>query len=275
MKNFSSLKKNEWQAWAKNFQTFYPPWRPSTERIQIYRQLIKKYVKGNKILVLGATPEIRDMLTKMKFKVTLIDMSPMMVKAMTSLRKTKSKEKIIIHNWLTAKFKDRFDFIIGDSVVNNLHPKQINLFLRQLTKWLSKKGILILQNCVLCRPLPSIKISLDQIIKKLKYHPEYYHNYLNRAHDYQSYWYSTAKNHLNDLGKLEILFNQLYQRSALTKKEFSVMKMGFNSPSMISFYTDKEFQKMLKGYFKVLNTRQEQGHKVHKDFYKIYILTNK
>ncbi len=275
MSTFSSLKKNEWQNYAKTFKGFRPPWKPSSERITIYRKLIKRYVKGNKVLVLGATPEVRDMLARLKFNATLIDISPMMVKAMTSLRRTKSNEKIIIHNWLTAQFKDKFDLILGDSVVNNLHPKQLNTFFKQLTKWMAPQGVLILQNSVLLTPLSSIKISLEQIVKKIKNQPKGYKNYLDKAHDYLAYWYSTAKNHLNDLGKLEILLAQLYQKGILTKKEFFMMKMGFNSPTIISFYQDKEFRKILSRHFIVREVSEESQRRTYKDFYRFYVLNNK
>ena len=79
------------EKWAKTL----PPSRPSRGDLDIYRKLISKYKEKKrpvKALILGATPELRDLLAYFKFEVTVADINPAMIQAMTSLKKSKSRE---------------------------------------------------------------------------------------------------------------------------------------------------------------------------------------
>ena len=260
---------------ALRWKRLQPPWKPSSERIRIYRQLIEKYALGNKALVLDATPEVRDLLAKMKFKVTVWDFSASMVKAMTSLKKMKSQERIIIGDWLTTKLPTKYDLIIGDSAVCNLLPKEYKTFFQRINKLLKDDGIFICQNPVSAKPRQKTKISIQEIINKLRNRPSYYKNYLNSAYDYLQWsFFHTQKNQVN-FGELNEIYRQKFKDGEIIKKEFKLLDFDWSQRFIVSFFDREEFKKILNQYWQIIEETYERKHRVHRDFYQIYVLEKK
>src|SRR3989344_5540770 len=69
------------------------PARPTKDELRIIKEYLKSIrdvsKKGKGMLILGATPEFRDIGHELGFNVTLIDINPKMVKAMRFLMKNK------------------------------------------------------------------------------------------------------------------------------------------------------------------------------------------
>jgi len=275
MKSWDNIKKSEWRIFAKKWRALKPPYKPSRERIDLYRCLIKKYVKGNKVLILGATPEIRDLLAKLKFKVTLLDISLPMVRAMNSLKKTRNKEKIVIGNWLKTKFNEKYDLVIGDSVINNLLPSQYTKFFKQVQKFLKNDGIFIAQGVFLSKPINKHIISIKQIINKAKYRPDYYRIYSNRAYDHLTWSASHIKKHVGNFGTLNEIWRRKLKNEQISKKEFKLLDFNLPKDLTISFFTKKEFEKILCKFWQIIDQTHEKTHRVYKDFYHIYVLKKK
>lgn len=148
------LKKNKfiesWKKFAKKWQKITSPGRPTVAEIKIYENFARPFLKkkGVKILILGATPEIRDMLARYKnTQVTLVDINLDMILAMTSLMKHKSaaeKEIWIRSNWLNAPLpKNYFDLVLGDMVLSNVPFKLQDKFLNNIKSWLRPGGCFI------------------------------------------------------------------------------------------------------------------------------------
>ena len=82
-----------WKKISENWELLSPPARPSKKNILDYEELLLPAIQGvrnPKILVLGATPEIRDFLSKLKnVEVTICDINIEMILAMTKLLKNK------------------------------------------------------------------------------------------------------------------------------------------------------------------------------------------
>lgn len=275
MKSFKKIKKLEWQELASRWKRLQPPWKPSSERIKIYRELLNKYAPGRKTLVLGATPEIRDLLARMKFEVTILDFSPIMVKAMTSLRRIRSKERVVIGDWSTTDISSKYDLIIGDSAVCNLLPQQYHAFFQRVNKFLKNDGILICQNPVLSKSLKKIKISPQEIIDKAKRKPNSYKNYLNKAYDYLRWSFSHTRKHLVNFGELNEIYRQKLKQGEITKKEFNLLDFGLPKEFLLSFFNEKELKKILQCHWRIIKEIYEREHYVYKDFYRIYLLKKK
>ena len=85
--------KENWKELAKAWDAYQPPAKPSVGEIGFFEYEIKNLLAKNKTikaLVLGATPEFRDLLAKYKIDTTLVDVNEDSIKAMTSLMKLKS-----------------------------------------------------------------------------------------------------------------------------------------------------------------------------------------
>lgn len=148
--NVKKLTIVPWQRFAKNWQRLTSPARPSQREIKIYENFAKSFLmkKNVKVLILGATPEIRDMLAKYKnIQVVLVDINLDMALAMTSLmrqKKVAEKEIWLRANWLSAPLPQKyFDVIFGDFVLGNVPFKLQAQFLNNIKSWLKSGGYFI------------------------------------------------------------------------------------------------------------------------------------
>lgn len=169
-----------WKIWNK----IGPPWRPSKKELLWWKKKIvelQKKGKNLKVLVLGSTPEIRDMLSELKIDTTLLDANESMYKAMNRLVKKKNKkEKLVIGNWLDMDKvlgKNKFDFVISDAPHCNLAFKTWPRFFEGLYNILKPGGYFM---------VGSITLEFDerQTIKdlfgKYKKHKKYFRDFKNR-----------------------------------------------------------------------------------------------
>ena len=135
-----------WKKLVKQWKRHTPPGRPSLKDVAVYRKFLKT-VKTNKpkVLVLGATSELRDLLFRLGFTVTVIDLNWDMIMATSSLLKQKnSNEVIIMANWLNMPLKSNYyDAIVGDIVLQNLSDHDQNKFLSEIKRLLKPKGVFI------------------------------------------------------------------------------------------------------------------------------------
>ena len=92
------INKKPFQVFAARWAKTLPPARPAKEDIIIYRRFFNQYKNKNgktKLLILGATPELRDLAASLKFDVTVADFNIEMIRALTPLRKIKSKLSLV------------------------------------------------------------------------------------------------------------------------------------------------------------------------------------
>ncbi|MFH1769927.1 MAG: class I SAM-dependent methyltransferase [archaeon] len=100
--------------------------------------------KNPKVLLLGATPLVRDYLAKLDAEVTLIDLSKKMIKEMTKMCNHKKKENFVAGNWLDMPFKNHeFDVVVGDIVLPNVSIKNTDKFLKEVNRVLKPEGAFI------------------------------------------------------------------------------------------------------------------------------------
>lgn len=103
-----------WNKYSKNWKTRRSPWRPSCGDLVIYKKLLGR--KNKRILLLGATPEIRNIIGK-NMSTVLADMCPNMIKSMSKsvLPSKIQNEMYIITNWCKMPFLDSsFDVVLSD-----------------------------------------------------------------------------------------------------------------------------------------------------------------
>jgi len=141
---------DSWKIFLQNWRRITSPGRPTLGELKIYEKFglsnLKK--KNPKILILGSTPELRDMLALHKnVQICLVDINLDSILAMTELMKNKQakkKEIWINGNWLNVPLQENyFDIIYGDFVVANVPVKFQYQFLKNIKNWLKPKGVFI------------------------------------------------------------------------------------------------------------------------------------
>lgn len=137
---------------AKIWSFYTPPARPSRDDLFYFEKFIRQTIKNKRnarILVLGATPEFREMLLKFSLaqntQVTLIDVSPVIVREMDTLIHFPNKnEKKVIGNWLKMPFARRsFNAVIGHAVLEQIDRKNKDLILKNIDRALKPGGVFV------------------------------------------------------------------------------------------------------------------------------------
>src|SRR3989344_6453580 len=120
-----------------------------------YLKQIKEKIDAPRLLVLGATPELRDLGLNLGFAVTAVDINPEMIKlADKSLTvKNRKKEEGILGDWLEVSLPNgSFDAVLGDVALNNVTAESLPRLLEKMAGWLKAGGLVLVRNIV-CRLL--------------------------------------------------------------------------------------------------------------------------
>lgn len=123
------------------------PQRPSEAVKAFYaRWLDKARQKGDKyVLVLGSTPEIRDIALSRGMIPVCCDLSRPIWEKMTSLMAESGEEEFIQCNWLEIPPDRTYRYIAGDNSTVFLSPEQQELLIRRLAGILDEGGVLALR----------------------------------------------------------------------------------------------------------------------------------
>src|SRR3990167_2530818 len=142
--------KQYWNKTADFWDVTPIPVRPSGNTVEIYRRFFQKNAKGGgdqKILILGSTPELRDLLAEeTSAKIYVADFSDQMPQAM--LRFTKrvdpQKEEWVKANWLDLPFRKHFFvFFWGVLVFQHFPPKNRPFFQKRVRGCRKPTGVFI------------------------------------------------------------------------------------------------------------------------------------
>lgn len=139
---------NCWQYMAERWKKglYTAPGRPNSSEIAIYKKCVRQAIKGKKnprALVLGATPELRDLLAELKIETFLCDMSIEMMLAMSEIiAKAKSEKEVWIKApWEQNPMPDKsLDVIIGDLAIGNVPWALKNKFITKQYQLLKPGG---------------------------------------------------------------------------------------------------------------------------------------
>ncbi len=123
------------------------PIRPSADDLACYGSFLAQKEKKDRILILGSTPELRDLASSIPdASIYVADFSYKMLIEM--LRYTRNadylKEKWVKDNWLALAFPEHFfDVILGDIVLHQVTPDQESAFLKKMHSLLRTDGCFI------------------------------------------------------------------------------------------------------------------------------------
>jgi len=142
------LKWKNWENVGQKWSQYASPFRLSHNDIENYKKSLRSLESERKVLILGSTPELRDICAEAELDVTVADFSLAMMENMFRFMKvgSKFKEKWIKADWLALDnfLKDGFfDVILGDMVLRNIEPERQNYFLEKIGNLLKPEGFFI------------------------------------------------------------------------------------------------------------------------------------
>lgn len=158
-----------WKQIAYDWKTYFtPPSRISPDEIEKYREWLDKLNKDRiplRALVLGVTPELRDMLFDFGYHVYSIDINLDMFLAMDELLKNKNPDEVLVRaNWLNNPLANKyFDVIIGDAILPNIPWGERSLLLSEIKRMLKPRGVFLTR--AFCVPDEKPFSSVDEILE--------------------------------------------------------------------------------------------------------------
>jgi Methyltransferase domain len=129
----------------------------------------QKLVLGSKALVMGSTPELRDVLAKYPVQVYIMDMNLEMMRAMSELAQNVDidKEIWVKSGWLNDVFEEnKFDLIVADWTSANLPFELQEKYYKNIAKWLKKDGLIVERLYVFDKQMP--EYTFENLISDFK-----------------------------------------------------------------------------------------------------------
>lgn len=115
---------------AQTWDKYLPPIRPYAEETAIFKQYISNFIKDKReipsVLILGSTPELRDVVYEFDIIPTVVDFSQENYEGMSLLLRNKGTDNFIKNNWLDmggCNDNEQYDFIFSEAAFNVLNVK--------------------------------------------------------------------------------------------------------------------------------------------------------
>ncbi len=251
------------------WKTYVFPARPSPEEMVLF-DILMRGQEGKKLLILGATPEFRDLGVRNKLRVTCADINPNMFEGMKKIMEEENdSEEFVECSWLEMPFEDEtFDIVFAEQSINIIEVKYFDDFLKEVGRVL-KKG----KNFILKTINPN-KDCEDKIIKDYKEQkrdiPYLYDKLLNLKKNY----------HNGQVGHrtLKEIFDKILKEQKISKEEyddfFKVWGGLVESDLRLNAIDKDEMETKIRRYFKIKERIYGDDFKKH-ELHPIYVLTKK
>jgi hypothetical protein len=254
------------KVWGK----YKSPWVPEGEELEIFKKFLKlalKRQKTKRILVLGSTPQLRDLAHDLGAEVTVVDVSLNMMMGLPYLMKNKKlvdKETWIRSSWLDAPLQhNHWDVVLGDWVICNIQRNLQTTFAVKIKDILVPKGLFITKAYFLWEN----KATANQIIN----------NFLEKSNpsfrDYQDYFTElfyaqtnkiTWNHSVNDLRVALKQFSKNLKDNKLKlkiKKQLKMLDYILGKGDFVwACPTEKEGEKVFTKYFNIIDKQYSGEH---------------
>lgn len=218
-----------------------------------YKEYFTSYV-GNKknaeVLILGATPELRDLALELGAQVYALDISEAMLNQASEIMKYRDHvdEKRLIGNWLEIALENSsVDLVVGDGVTNNIPVGKINDLFTEIKRVLKPGGYVLLRDLVNTQERSFC--SVEEIAarsRKEKWHKFdfFYEFYCYTAESYN------VKNQSISMDALDhVLQEKIYGRGLLDKDKEDFLKTFIKGPIVSTFITEAEWLENFNKHF--------------------------
>jgi ubiquinone/menaquinone biosynthesis C-methylase UbiE len=261
-----------WNSFADVWHLLDKPIRPRGETFKIYEKFIRGVKKHNNALILGATPELRELTGKFFRQTVFVDISLEMILKTEKLVSPQYKNQIMVRgDWLKIPLPEHyFDVVLADVSTSSLSFNQYrNLFFR-IYQFLRKEGAFISRQWIYIERNQNFfeeylkKRQLNNISEFLLVIEEFLarKNYLSPAADV----YTTFKHYQDQIKKLKPKRNYKFL--------CALMPLFKNNPMVWSISPKEKVEQRFKEFFKIVKIDFAQDHYL-KDSLPIYFLKKK
>jgi ubiquinone/menaquinone biosynthesis C-methylase UbiE len=274
MNTHSQIKKEEWRDEVADQRTkgrskYMAAPSAGSGILKKYAELLNKAIAGKKkfqACVFGVTPETRDMVLKRGGDLTMVDISPEMIKKTAPFMKHSGspKEKIVIGDWLQSGLPDNyFDLILGDGVENNIAFKDHDKFFSEIKRLLKDGGYVVLREAVFN---PQREIRKVEAIEQ-NYAAGTLH-WFDAYIDLRLYSDISAKaksgDFAYDMGKLYQELEAAHSQGRLSDKLYSDLA-NLRGKIIHTFVSRPVFEEIFKKYFELISVESTSDFNFSKD----------
>jgi hypothetical protein len=243
---------------------------PEGEELEIFKKFLKlalKKQKSKRVLILGSTPQLRDLAHDIGAEVTVVDVSLNMMMGLPYLMKNKKlvdKEIWVKSSWLDAPLQHNYwNVVLGDWVICNIPKNLQTVFTAKI------KSILVPKGCFITKAYYAWdkKITADEIIVRFlsKNNPSFrdYQNYFTELF-YARTSEETWNHSVNDL---RLVLKQFYKNlgdnklKSKIKKHLKMLDYILGEGDFVwACPTEKEGEKVFTKYFKARDKKYSKEH---------------
>jgi len=126
--------------------------KPTDPEISFFESRLKEIAGKHepRILIIGCSPEIRELAAKLKIKTTVVANDLEVIERTTKLMKRRNNKE----EWLEGSItelplkKESFDAIFGDHILSNVSPFNREVFYERMKEILKKDGFVVMRSVV-------------------------------------------------------------------------------------------------------------------------------
>lgn len=261
---------------AKIWTKMVGPSRPTISELAVYTKYAKKIQANSnrrlKLLVLGSTPEFRDWGYENNFDITVMDCNAdYHEEIFREIRHKCIKEEYLCQRWQDLDETRHYDIIIGDLVIGNILPEELDDFISRISSALTPNGLFLGKSFY--HKKTYIPPTPEELVT------EYYKG--SPWHPYSSFAYDLTincldKNHMLSFQKQYNLLVDLLNRGILKEETFRYFEdVGWDSDMKFLFYVpDLElYEGILNKYLQIYAI--EYGEEVYSKNFPLHIVGKK
>lgn len=266
----SSWNKELAQIWTK----MVGPSRPTISELAIYLKYIRiKQQESNrrlKMLVLGSTPEFRDLGYEENMEVTVIDSSQEYHNEINREIRHKcaiEQENVVFIKWQDINYQEEFDIIIGDLVIGNIPPAELECFILKVNNALCKGGLFLGKSFYVDKKFTPI--TPQKMVEN------YYHGFPYHPYSYFAYNLTICvlKDNMLTFRDMYLILEELNNKGILLDETFEKFKnIGWDKEMKFKFHVPykDDFENLILKYLKIENV--EFANEVYSPFFPLYII---
>ncbi len=252
------------------------PSRPTISELSIFDKYAKALQSKNKhrlkLLVMGSTPEFRDWGYENNFEISVMDCNPdYHDEIFREIRHKCIEEKYLCSRWQDLMAENEYDIIIGDLVIGNIAPDELDDFIFRVSKALSPCGLFLGKSFY--RRKNYIPPTPEELIR------QYYEG--SPWHPYSALSYDLTINCLDENNMLSFpkqyaVLQRLNERGILSDETFSYFQgVGWDNDMKFLFHVPilEEYEKLLEKYLHIYKI--EYGNEVYSPNFPLHIVGKK
>jgi ubiquinone/menaquinone biosynthesis C-methylase UbiE len=259
-----------WTEVLEIWKKFIPPIRPSIKEQRIYEHYFDKIKnrRNVKVLILGVTPELRNLVSKSYCNCIVIDFHSVMIKAMNHIIKESrynrgNKEFVIKGDWFCMPFQSHeFDLILGDCSLNSLRRNELGPLFEELGRLLKIDSYLCMRIVTIPNKLQRQRIcdifEMNRMKNQVISQNIFEDLYLQILFSVEAYNTNTKR---SSISKARKEWRKLYFDNKIAKQEYEafegILSKGEYAPLILR---RNELEDLFKNYFHIIHIKNKDSN---------------